>query len=332
MRKALIPVLAILILVLGACGTSKNNADNANEGSSSSNKAAANNAQSNNADANNTAANDTAATGTITYESQSGPVDVPANPQRVVVLAAFAGSVMKLGVPVVGVDSWSKQNPRFQDQLKDAQEVSDDNLEKIIELDPDLIIGLDNVKNVDKLKEIAPTVVYTYNKVDYLAQFVEIGKLLNKGQEAQAWVDDFKQRAAEAGTEIKAKIGENATVSVVESFDKQLYVYGDSWGRGTEILYQEMKLKMPQKVIDTALKDGYYALSSEVLPQFAGDYMIVSKFKDSDNSFEQTEAYKNIPAVKNGRVFDVDGSAFYFNDPMTLDYQLDFFKQKFLGQ
>lgn len=195
------------------------------------------------------------------------------------VLSSFTGNVLALNVKLVGVESWSKANPNFDKALKDVQEVSDENLEKIIELKPDLIIGLSNLKNIDKLKQIAPTVTYTYGKVDYLTQHIEIGKLLNKEKEAKAWVDDFKQRAQKAGTDIKAKIGENKTISVIESFDKQLYVYGDNWGRGTEILYQEMKLTMPPKVKEMALKDGYYALSTEVLPQFMGDYVIFSKIR-----------------------------------------------------
>jgi len=269
---------------------------------------------------------------TIIYESENGPIEVPADPQRVVVLSGFAGHVMALDVNIVGVDSWSKMNPRYQDMLKDVEEVSDENIEKIIELNPDLIIGLSNIKNVDKLSEIAPTVTYTYGKVDYLTQFLEIGKLLNKEEEAQAWIDNFKQRAKEAGEKIKAKIGEDATVSVIESFDKQLYVFGDNWARGTEILYQEMKLKMPEKVKEMALEPGYYALSLEVLPEFAGDYIIFSKNPDADNSFQETETYKNIPAVKNNRVFEANAKEFYFNDPITLDYQLDFFIEHFLGE
>ena len=268
---------------------------------------------------------------TITYESENGPVEVPADPQRVLVLSSFAGNVMALDVPLVGVDSWSKMNPRFEEKLEGVEEVTDENLEKIIELDPDLIVGLSNIKNVEKLKEIAPTVTYTYGKVDYLTQHIEIGKLLNKEEEAQTWVDEFKTRTQEIGDDIKAKIGEDATVTVIESFDKQLYVFGDNWGRGTEILYQEMGLKMPEKVKEMALADGYYALSAEVLPEFTGDYLIFSKHKDADNSFEETETFKNIPAVKNNQMFTVDAMEFYFNDPLTLDYQLDFFKESFLG-
>lgn len=267
----------------------------------------------------------------ITYQSETGPVEVPADPQRVILLSGFTGNVLQLGVNVVGVDVWSKNNPTFEKELKDVEEVSDENLEKIIELEPDLIIGLSNVKNLDKLKEIAPTVTYTWGKVDYLTQHVEIGKLLNKEKEAQAWVDDFKKRAETAGEEIRAKIGEDTTVTVIESYDKDLYVFGDNWARGTEILYQAMKLKMPEKVQKMALESGYYALSAEVLPEYAGDYIILSKYADADSSFQETETYKNIPAVKNGQVFEMTGNGASFSDPVTLEKQLAFFEESFLG-
>ncbi|NQD64482.1 ABC transporter substrate-binding protein [Bacillus haikouensis] len=305
MKKWMIPFTLLLVLLVSACG----NGTTDDKGKES---------------------NKDSKTETITYESENGPVEVPADPKRVVVLSSFAGNVMALDVNVVGVDSWSKMNPRWEDDLEGVEEVSDESLEKIIELNPDLIIGLSNIKNVDKLNEIAPTVTYTYGKVDYLTQHIEIGKLLNKEKEAQAWVDDFKKRAQEAGDEIRAKIGEDATVSVIESFDKQLYVYGNNWGRGTEILYQEMNLKMPEKVKEQALEPGYFALSTEVLPEYAGDYVILSKDSNGDNSFMETETFKKIPAVKNDQVFEVNMMEFYFNDPLTLDYQLDFFKEKFL--
>ncbi|KML31688.1 iron-hydroxamate ABC transporter substrate-binding protein [Priestia aryabhattai] len=306
MKKLLLPFMLIFVLLISACSN----------GSTESKNDSSKNSESK----------------TITYQSEDGPVKVPANPKRVVVLGSYAGNVLSLGVNIVGVDSWSKMNPRFEKKLKGVEEVSDENLEKIIELKPDLIIGLSTTKNIDRLKKIAPTVTYTYDKVDYLTQHVEIGKLLNKEKEAQSWVDDFKKRAAKAGSDIKAKIGEDSTVSVIENFDKQLYVFGDNWGRGTEILYQEMKLKMPQKVKKMALKDGYYAISPEVLPEYAGDYLIFSKNQDGDTSFEKTDTYKNIPAVKNNHVFEANAKEFYFNDPITLDYQLDFFTQKFLGK
>ena len=302
MKKILIPFLLLCVLIISACSNETTKEKTTEEKPD-----------------------------TVTYESENGPIEVPANPERVIVLSTFAGNVMALDVNLVGVDSWSKMNPRFDEKLAKVEEVSDESLEKIIELDPDLIIGLSTINNVDKLNEIAPTVTFTYGQVDYLTQHLEIGKLLNKEREAQNWIDGFKERAHVTGEEIKEKIGEDTTVSVIENFDKQLYVFGDNWGRGTEILYQEMKLKMPKKVEEMALKDGFYALSLEVLPDFAGDYVIFSKNPDTDNSFQETETYKNIPAVKNGKLFEVNAKEFYFNDPVTLDYQLEYFADNFLG-
>ncbi|MED3622581.1 iron-hydroxamate ABC transporter substrate-binding protein [Neobacillus thermocopriae] len=306
MKKLLFPFILLLVLIISAC--SNNNSSKDESDSVKEDKAK-----------------------TITYQSENGPVEVPANPKRVVLLSGYTGNVLQLGVNVVGVDVWSKNNPTFKDELKDVAEVSDENIEKIIELEPDLIIGLSNIKNIDKLKKIAPTVTYTWGKLDYLTQHIEIGKLLNKEKEARAWVEDFKKRAEAAGEEIRAKIGEDATVTVIESYGKDLYVFGDNWARGTEILYQSMKLKMPEKVKEMALKDGYYALSAEVLPEYVGDYLIISKYQDADVSFQETETYKNIPAVKNGHVFEMRGEGASFSDPITLENQLEFIKKSFLG-
>lgn len=309
MKKMLFPIVLLFVLLISACG---------NKASEDTNDAA---------DTPKETASDT-----VTYESETGPVEVPAHPKRVVLLSGFTGNVVSLGVPVVGVDTWSKNNPTFKDELKDVAEISDENLEKIIELDPDLIISLSNIKNIDKLQKIAPTVTYTWGKLDYLEQHIEIGKLLGKEQEARDWVDDFQKRAQAIGDEVRTKIGENATVSVFEIYDKELYVFGDNWARGTEILYQTMKLKMPEKVKEMALESGYYTVSTEVIPEFAGDYIVMSKYAEADTSFEQTETYKNIPAVKNNHVFTMEGNGASFSDPVTLENQLAFFKESFLGK
>lgn len=305
LKKLIVPFILTLVLILSACGNSTK---------SQSTVDASKKDNSN----------------TITYQSENGPIKVPAHPKRVVVLTGNAGDLISLGVTIVGVDEWAKKSPLFKDQLKDVPAVSDEDLEKIIELKPDLIIGASDNKNLDKLKKIAPTVTYTYNKVDYLTQHLEIGRLVNKEKEAQNWIDDFKKRANTVGNEIKAKIGENATVTVMESYDKDMGLFGDSWGRGTEVLYQAMGLKMHEKVKEMTSKEGYYMISSEVLPDYVGDFLIVSKYNDQDNSYQQTDLYKEMPAVKNNHVIEVDGNAFLFNDSITLDYQLKYFEEHFL--
>lgn len=303
MKKILLPFLLLLVLVLGACSEKENESQSAE------------------------AEKDTE---TITYESETGPVEVPKDPKRIIALTN-GPNVLALEGNIVGIDEWTNANPLFEDKLKDAEIVTEDNLEKVLELEPDLIIAGSHMKNIDKLSEIAPTVVYTWGKLDYLEQQVEIGKLLNKEKEATDWVADFQERTAAAGEKVRARIGEDATVSVIESGNKEFYVFGDNYARGTEILYQGMGLKMPAKVEELALESGVYTFSSEVLPDFAGDYVIFSKNPDVDNSFTETELWKNIPAVKNGQVFEINTKASTYSDPITLETLLTYYEESFLG-
>ncbi|MCR2806394.1 iron-hydroxamate ABC transporter substrate-binding protein [Paenibacillus soyae] len=322
MKKAFIPFILMLVLIVSACG---NNAANQAPSSEPSKAESANGANSGNS-----ANSGKDATGTVTYESQSGSIEIPANPQRIVALTN-APNILSLDGTLVGVDEWTKKNPLFTDKLANVETVSDADLEKIIELDPDLIVAGDYMQNLDKLADIAPTIVYTWGKLDYLQQQLEIGKVLNKEEEAQSWIDDFTARAKAAGEEIKAHIGAEATVSVFEYDMKSFYVFGNNWARGTEILYQAMGLNMTDKVKQDALGPGYHTLSLEVVPEYAGDYIVLSKNKEGDSTFLESETWKNISAVKNGRVIEVDTEAVTYSDPISLEYMLDIFHKQFLA-
>lgn len=306
-KPGLLFVLLLLLAVLAACGAAESPEDAAVA-----------------------EPEEDAAAETFTYESETGAVEVPADPQRIIALTN-GPNVLALEGNIVGIDEWTNANPLFEDMLSDVEIVTEDNLEKIIELNPDLIIAGTHMKNLDKMGKIAPTVAFTWGKLSYLDQQVEIGKLLNKEQQATDWVADFQSRAQAAGEEIRFKIGEDATVSVIESGNKEFYVFGDNYARGTEILYQEMGLNMPEKVEELALEAGVHTFSLEVLPDFAGDYVVLSKNPDVDNSFMETDVWNNIPAVSEERVIEINTKASTYSDPITLDYLLGIFEEGFLA-
>ncbi|MED1780522.1 iron-hydroxamate ABC transporter substrate-binding protein [Brevibacillus fortis] len=309
MKKAFIPVILMFMLLLSACGQQL--------------------AQP--AQPETPAAGNETKEGMVVYQSEKGPVEVPAQPKRIIGLTN-APNIVSIEGTLVGVDQWTKQNPLFTEKLKDVEVVSDADLEKILALKPDLIVAGSEMKNLDQLSKIAPTVVFTWGKLDYLSQQLEIGKLLNKEKEAQAWMDDFKSRAKTAGEQIKAKIGENATVSVLEYDTKDFYVFGNNWARGTEILYQAMGLNMPDKVQKDVLSAGYHKLSLESIPDYVGDYLVLSRRNGSNNEFLQSATWKNIPAVKNNRIIEIDTEASTYSDPITLEYLLKIYTEQFLAK
>ncbi|RAL22073.1 iron-hydroxamate ABC transporter substrate-binding protein [Thermoflavimicrobium daqui] len=259
------------------------------------------------------------------YHSENGDMKVPANPKRVAVLAAsYAGNFLKLGITPIAVDEYPKNNQFYEGKLDKAEVVTSDSLEKLLKLDPDLIVTFSNDKNIKKLSEIAPTVVFTYEKYNYLEQHIEIGKLVGKEKEARAWVDQWKEKSKIESEKVKKVIGKEATAMVMEKFGKDMYIYGTNWGRGTEVIYQALGLKLPKKVQQDVVGPGYKAISAEVIPEYAGDYIFVGEgANNAENSFMKTDVWKGIPAVQKNRVIRFDSKSFWFNDPISVEKQME---------
>lgn len=259
------------------------------------------------------------------YHSENGDIEVPANPKRVAVLAsAYVGNLLELGITPIAVDSWAKESQFFGHRLADAEVVSTDSLEKLVALNPDLILVYSYDQNVvNKLSTIAPTVAFTYEKYNYLEQHIEIGKLVGKEKEAREWVKKWEEKAKSEREKVQNAIGSDATVTVIEQYGKDIYIYGKNWGRGTEVIYQALGLKAPKKLEQEVFGAGYKAISAEVIPQYAGDYIFVGKSKDITNTFMETDVWKKLPAVQNQRVIEFDAKSFYFNDPISLEKEME---------
>jgi iron complex transport system substrate-binding protein len=260
------------------------------------------------------------------YKGENGEIELPAEPKRVAVLAhTYAGNLLQLGIKPIAVNEWVNGNKFFEGKLEGSEVVAADSLEKLLELKPDLIIAYSTDKNIKKYNEIAPTVALTYEKYGYLEQHIEIGKIVGKEKEAKAWVEEWKEKAADAKEKVTAAIGDDKTFMVLEAYGKDMYVYGNNWGRGTEIIYQALELKAPKKLEEDVFGTGWKAISTEVIPQYAGDYIFVgSGAGNPDNSFMESDVWKGLPAYKNGNIIKFDSESFYFNDPISLENELEF--------
>jgi len=259
------------------------------------------------------------------YHSENGDIELPANPQRIAMMAAsYAGNLLALGITPIAVNQWPKMNKFYEGKLDQVEVVTEDSIEKLLTLEPDLIITYSTDKNLKKYAEIAPTVALSYEKYGYLEQHIEIGKIVGKEKEAQQWVNEWNGKVKAESKKVKDAIGENATVMVFETYGKDMYVYGENWGRGTEVIYQALGLKAPENVKQDVFGPGYKAISAEVIPQYAGDYLFVGEGSSTNNSFMDTDVWKNLLAVQNNRVIRFDSDSFSFNDPISLEKELDF--------
>ncbi len=255
---------------------------------------------------------------------------IPENPKKVVNFAySYTGYLLKLGVNVSSYSlDYEKDSPAFGNQLKQAKKLQSSDTEAIAAQKPDLIIAFSTDQNLDKLKKIAPVLVITYGKHDYLDMMTQLGKVFGKEKEAQNWLDSWKQQVATAKKTIDKSIASDATFTVMDFYGKDIYLYGNNWGRGGELVYDSLGYKAPQKVQDDVFKTGYFGVSQEAIGEYIGDYVILNSTKasaDSTNALTESDVWKNTTAYKNKHVFKVDEALFYFSDPLSLESQLKTF-------
>ena len=250
--------------------------------------------------------------------------DIPKNPKRIASLSStYTGYLLQLGFDPVTVTSYDAKNPVLMEKVKNAKVLMPEDLESIAKQKPDLIVVDASDKNIDELKKIAPTIAIDYGKNDYLEILNRFGQIFGKEKEADQWIADWKSKTADIGKQLKEKLGQNVTFTVVGLYEKEIYLFGNNWGRGGEVIYKSLGFDAPQKVKDEVFPSGYLQVSQETVSEYIGDYVLVAAEDDKTGSaLYESDVWKSIPAVQQNHILKVDANAFYFNDPLTLEYEL----------
>lgn len=268
---------------------------------------------------------------TITYKAANGEVQVPSHPQRVAVLAdSYYGYLYALGIKPIATIDYVFQSNILKETTKGVTDLGDNpDVEKVLALNPDLIVVWDNDKNIEKYQQIAPTVAIKYGQYTYQELLQEFGKMTGTEDKAKEVAAAWETKINEVKPKVQAAIGDK-TVSILQPYAKGIYAMGDTYGRGGEIIYQALGLKatpmLQKEAIDSGA--GFASLSLENLPDFAGDYIFTSPWGGDDDKDGSTvynsSLWKDLPAVKTNHVYRIDPIAYYFNDPISMNAQLDY--------
>ncbi|MFJ7190322.1 ABC transporter substrate-binding protein [Streptomyces bacillaris] len=254
-----------------------------------------------------------------TVKTAMGDVQVPAAPQRVVVLdSAELDSVLTLGVKPVGATHADVQsgflNYLPKDQvagITDVGQMMTPNLEAIAGLKPDLILT-SKIRHGDKyaeLSKIAPTVMTENTGYPWKENFQTHAEALNKTAEAKMVTDDYARHVADVtkalGGKEKAAATEVNMVRFVEGADIRIY------GKKNYIATILADVGLGRPAVTDKAADGFsYDVSPEKIDLADADVIFHSTYGDPKKAKEtQTTGsglWKNMDAVKNGKVFAVD--------------------------
>lgn len=180
------------------------------------------------------------------------------------------------------------------------------NMEKVIELAPDLIIApayLDD-EIIRQYEKIAPTVTFTSALLfnEWQIGLKEVAKVIGKEQVAENFISETNQeviKAREKLAEITVTVGFTRAVqkSLFALPIDQLSVYYDS-----EI---GIGLTVPQNWFEEM-----GAASLERFSETNPDYLFISGWEDSDymKELESNSVWNSLTAVKEGHVYPIDVS------------------------
>ena len=272
---------------------------------------------------------------TRTIDTDKGPVEIPVDPEAIV-SDYYLGELLALDTKPIIASPYALNNP-FLEGLTDGIEAlntssAETSLEMIAEKQPDLIITITEA-DYDKYSQIAPTIYIEDGKRTDEELFLYIADILGKKDEAQAYLDDFNQKVADTKDEINQIVGDR-TVSIVEVWPQQVYVMGDKFARGGSILFDMWGLKAPEKVEEELIEGDkqYDVVSMEALPDYVGDFILYGVLDGTDDAFvEDSMMWQNLDAVKEGRVLPYEQIAYMHRDPITLNGQLEDFRECFRG-
>ncbi|WP_347321313.1 iron-siderophore ABC transporter substrate-binding protein [Rossellomorea sp. RS05] len=243
-------------------------------------------------------------------EHAMGTATVKGTPKRVVILTnEGTEALLALGVkPVGAVQSWTGDPwyDHIADDMKDVEVVgteSELNLEAIVKLKPDLIIGnkMRQEEQYNQLKEIAPTVMAETLRGNWKENFELYSKAVNKEDEGEKVIADYDKRVED----MKGKLGDQLKkeVSMVRFISGDVRIYHKDSFSG--VILDQLGFARPEsQEVDDLAEQG---VTKERIPAMDGDVLFYFTYETGDGEANKlAEDWLNDPLFKNLKVSKED--------------------------
>ncbi len=260
-----------------------------------------------------------------------GETCVPIHPQRVVTLSSCTlGNVLALGVKPIGTTNEVYVEGNSLSSINGETEgikllgISQPNLEAILLLKPDLIIGVDWFKPIyPLLSKIAPTVLGEIDYVSWQKHLSFVAESLGKQEVEKALWQRYYQRIEQ----LKQALGtryQGKRISFVTVGRNQIYIDSKNSFPGS-ILRAALLQRPAAQNLDATY--GSFPISLEELKKADGDILFVTTFSKTGNKFlakkQQEPLWKTLKAVQENHVYYVDFMAWSGTNMLAIDVVID---------
>ncbi|WP_399630590.1 ABC transporter substrate-binding protein [Sporosarcina sp. SG10008] len=289
MRKISSLILIMSILVLAACGATKESKDSGESAQP-------------------------ADVETYTVDHAMGSTDVKGTSKRIVILTnEGAEALLSMGIqPVGAVQSPAEKIWYDHMDMTGTESVgieSEPSLEKIASLKPDLIIGnkMRHEAVYEQLSKIAPTVFAETLRGDWQENFKLYAKAVNQEEKGNEVLGAYNNRVETIKTELGDQT--NKKISMVRFMAGDIRIYHKDSFSGV-ILDQLGFARADGQDVDDFAEKG---LTKERIPAMDGDVLFYFTYETGDNEatkltndWIEDPLFKNLNVAKSGNVSQVN--------------------------
>ncbi|MBD3861139.1 iron-hydroxamate ABC transporter substrate-binding protein [Bacillus sp. 28A-2] len=246
----------------------------------------------------------------IEYLGQIYEVKTPA--KRLVIAGSLESmeDAKLLGIKPIGASTVGGTFPSlFEDITSKTEgigEKTEPNVEKILKLNPDVILGSTKFPpaTIQKLEKVQTTIPVSHISSDWKDNLLLLGQLTGKETEAKTIIANYQKDLEKAKKTLK-ETSKNKTAIILRIRQGDLYVYPeDVYFNST--LYGDLGFTAPNEVKKAKAQA---LLSMERLGELNPDYIFV-QFSEEENAsnpnalkdLESNHIWKSLQAVKHGHV------------------------------
>lgn len=280
----------------------------------------------------------------LTVQHSLGETKIPAQPERIAVThQILIDWLHPLGYKV-SVAPMARPNQEFEPYTPEEQKrdmtligpPGEPNLEALLSEEPDVIfVNWGHDKAYEQLSKIAPSVFVEFQD-DWRELLRTYGRMLNKEELAEAWLNAYQQKAEAAKARLSEAVA-GETVVFIRFLPKELRIYANHPTSSVGgVLYHDLGLKP----VSEPAGEMYEAISLEGLAQLNPDHIFMQigfvPATDDEaarryNEITEGPVWKGINAVAKNQVYLVE-SAFFSNSPLGKQYMIDVVLENLLGE
>ena len=238
-------------------------------------------------------------------DGSKNTITIEKEPQRIISLSpTITESVFAIGKgnKLVGRTTYCDY-PVAAKKVTAIGSITNPSIEKIVELKPDLVLASDlsNTEMLKKLEELKVKVLYIKNEESFNGVFATmkiLGQVTNAMTGANRVITSIKYRISTVAEKIKTS-KKKPSVYYVVGFGK----YGDYTATGDTFISNMITMAGGT---NAAIDGSGWKYSLEKLIEKNPDIMICSKFYDTKKGILETTGYKDLKAVKSGKLIEID--------------------------